>query len=218
MDRLFADNHIDTVAGAADMLHEVDIELLGNVARQLQVLLLVVTDRNVGGTIDENVGRHQARIGEQTERGVLAVLAGLVLELRHAAHPTDARDAIEDPGEFGVLGHGRLIEDDMFLRIDARSDEGCGDRADLPLQVLVHELSGDRVQVDDAVDAIVVFLQRHELADRTEIIAEMEIARRLNAGEYERLEFVHVVLNRLVEGPRAKTPMLLTAWLMHGWR
>ncbi|MNT83871.1 hypothetical protein D3C72_2238090 [compost metagenome] len=94
----------------------------------------------------------------------------------------------------------------MLFRIDAGGDEGGGDRADLPLQVLVHELRGDRVQVDDAIDAIVVFLQRHELADRAEIIAEMEVARRLYAGEYERLEFVHVVLNRLVEGPRACRP------------
>jgi hypothetical protein len=57
------------------------------------------------------------------------------------------------------------------------------------------------MHVDDAIDAVVVGLQGDELADRAEIIAEMEIAGGLNAGEYERLEFDHVVLKRLVEGP-----------------
>ncbi|MNL72897.1 hypothetical protein D3C87_1982870 [compost metagenome] len=58
----------------------------------------------------------------------------------------------------------------------------------------MHQLRGDRMQIDDAIDAVVVFLQRHEFADRAEIIAEMEIAGRLNAGENERLEGVHDVL------------------------
>jgi hypothetical protein len=66
-----------------------------------------------------------ARIGEQAERGVLAVLAGLVLELGHAVHPADARDAVEDPGELGVLRHAALVEDDVLLRVDAGGDEAA---------------------------------------------------------------------------------------------
>jgi hypothetical protein len=41
------------------------------------------------------------------------------------------------------------------------------------------------MQVDDAVDAIIVLLKRDKLADRAEIISEMEIACRLNAGKDE---------------------------------
>src|SRR5690606_7765033 len=62
------------------------------------------------------------------------------------------------------------------------------------------ELRGDRVQVDDAVDAVVAFLQVDELADRAEIVAEMEIAGRLDAGEDERLEACHERGPGLVEG------------------
>jgi hypothetical protein len=73
------------------------------------------------------------------------------------------------------------------------------------------------MHIDNAIDTVVVFLQRHELADRAEIVAEMEIAGRLDAGEYERLEFGHVVLKRLVEGPGE---LALDPWcsagLMHG--
>jgi hypothetical protein len=86
---------------------EVVVELLGDVAGQLQVLFLVLADRHMGGAVEQDVGSHQARIGEQAERGVLAVLAGLVLELRHAVHPADAGDAVEDPGQLGVLHDAR---------------------------------------------------------------------------------------------------------------
>jgi hypothetical protein len=57
-----------------------------------------------------------------------------------------------------------------------------------PLQVLVDQLGGDRVHVDDAEDAVMLVLQRHELADGAKIVAQMQIAGRLDAGEDERLE------------------------------
>ena len=40
---------------------------------------------------------------------------------------------------------------------------------------------GDRVQVDDAIEAVVRLLQLHEIDDRAEVIAEMQIAGRLDA-------------------------------------
>ena len=58
-------------------------------------------------------------IGIKPDRCVLAILAGLFLELRHAVQPAEARHAIEHPGELGMLGDLALIEDDMFLGIDA---------------------------------------------------------------------------------------------------
>jgi hypothetical protein len=54
----------------------------------------------------------------------------------------------------------------------------------------MHELGCQRMHVDNAIDAVIAFLQRHELADRAEIIAEMEISGRLNTGEYEFVEFM----------------------------
>ena len=38
-----------------------------------------------------------------------------------------------------------------------------------------------RMHVDDAIDAVVGLLQLHEVDDRAEVIAEMQIARRLDA-------------------------------------
>ena len=163
---------------------EIVVEFLRDVARQFEVLFLVLAHRHVGGAIDQNIGRHQRRIGVETDRGILAVLAGLLLELGHPVEPAESGDAIEDPGELGVLGHLALVEDDVFCRIDAAGDEGRGDFARGVRQlgrILPHR---DRVQVDDAIDAVVAVLQLDEALDGAEIIAEMQVAGRLHAGKH----------------------------------
>ena len=152
------------------------------------MLLLVLADRHVRGAVDENVGRHQARIGVEADRDVLAVLAGLFLELGHAVEPAEAGDAIEHPGELGVLGDLALVEDDVFLRVDAAGEERRGHLARRVRQFLRLLPDGDGVHVDDAIDAVVIVLQRHEFRDRAEIIAEVQVAGRLHAGKYPLLE------------------------------
>ncbi len=80
--------------------------------------------------------------------------------------------------------------------IDAAGDEGRGDLADVAPElrgVLPHR---DRVQVDDAIDAVVALLQRDELDDGAEIVAEMQIAGRLNPGKHQLLE-THRLLLRI---------------------
>ena len=145
------------------------------------MLLLVLADRHVGGAIDQNVGRHQRRIGVKTDGGVLAVLAGLLLELRHAIEPAEAGDAVEHPGELGVLGDLALVEHDVLLGIDPTGDEGRGHFANGLRQlrgILPHR---DRVQIDDAIDAVVAVLQLDEALDGAEIVAEVQIAGGLHA-------------------------------------
>ena len=82
---------------------------------ELQVLLLVVADGHVRAAIGEDIGSHQHRIGIEPDGRILAILAGLLLELRHAVEPAEPRHAIEDPGELGMLGHLALIEENARL-------------------------------------------------------------------------------------------------------
>src|SRR5207237_5256215 len=56
------------------------------------------------------------------------------------------------------------------------------------------------MQVDDTEDAVEVALQRHPIADGAEIVAEMQIAGRLDAGE----DAIHVVRPRGLERVRAR--------------
>ncbi len=187
-DRLRLREERIAVAVRVDRGAEIVVEFLRDVARQLEMLLLVLADRNVGRAVDQDVGRHQVRIDVQTDRGVLAVLAGLLLELRHAVEPAHARDAVEHPGELGVLGHLALVEDDVLVRVDAAGDEGGGHLARRLRQLGRILPDRDGVQVDHAIDAVVALLQRHEFHDGAEIIAEVQVAGRLHAGKHALLE------------------------------
>ena len=75
-----------------------------------------------------------------------------------------------------------------LLRIDAGGQEGGGHFANRAMQFERVLPDGDRVHVDHAVDAGVRLLQRHELHDGAEVVAEVQIAGRLHAGEHQFLE------------------------------
>ena len=172
---------------AADRIGKVVVEFLRDVPRQLQMLLLVLADGHMRGAIQQDVRRHQHRIIVEPNGSVLAVLAGLLLELGHAAEPADARDAVEDPGKLGMARDLALVEHDVLLRIDAGGDEGRGHLAgvagELGRAAPDVDALRDRVHVDDAIDAVMGFLHLHEVDDRAEVIAEMQITRRLDAGK-----------------------------------
>jgi len=53
--------------------------------------------------------------------------------------------------------------------------------------------NGDRMQIDNTIDAVMALLQLDKFDDRPKIISEMEIAGRLNAGENQFLELGHVL-------------------------
>ena len=207
------------IALARDRSGEVVVEFLGDVARKLEMLLLVLADRNVGRVVEQNVRRHQVRIDIEPGGGVLAVLARLLLELRHAVQPAEPRHAIEDPGKLGVAGDLALVEHDVAGGIDARGDEGGRDLAGVPGKLVGVLEHGDGVEIDHAIEAVMLGLERHELGDGAEIIAEMEIAGRLHAGKDAGLglEFLHIVsLTQagLWRGPRPGATAALAACIL----
>src|SRR5215217_2393610 len=80
--------------GQHEGLAEARVEPLGDVARQLQVLALVVADRDLVRLVEQDVAGHQDGVGEQ--RGADEVLlVDLVLELRHPTQLAVARDRAE---------------------------------------------------------------------------------------------------------------------------
>ena len=111
----------------------------------------------------------------------LALLAGLFLELCHSVKPAERGHARQYPGQLAMRGDHALVEDDAVLGVDPGGDIGGGDLAGRGAQlgrVLRH---GQRVQVDDAEDALVIMLQRDPVADRAEIIADRK-STRLNSS------------------------------------
>jgi hypothetical protein len=103
-------------------------------------------------------------IGEQPDRRVLAVLAGLLLELGHPVEPADAGDAVEDPGELGVRRTWLWLKRIERLGIDAGGEHRGRHLARVGASLGILP-DGDGVQVDDAVDALELVLQAHPVAD-----------------------------------------------------
>ena len=145
------------------------------------MLLLVFADRHVRGFVEQNVRRLQHRIIEQTHGRTLCILASLVFELGHALQPAHARDAIQQPSKLGVLAYGGLNEDGRALGINAGGDVRGGDFTTAAGEIFRIGASRDRMQIDDAINALVLILQAHKLLQGAEIIAEMQAVGRLHA-------------------------------------
>ena len=103
-----------------ERLAEARVEALRDVARELEVLALVVADRDDVGLVEEDVARHQHRVGEEPGRDELPPV-GLVLELRHPAELAVAGDGREQPRRLGVRRDVALREDGRPLGVEARS-------------------------------------------------------------------------------------------------
>ena len=58
-----------------------------------------------------------------TRRRALAALGGLVLELGHPAGLAEAGQALQHPGQLGVLGDVGLHEERAPLRVDAHREQ-----------------------------------------------------------------------------------------------
>ena len=146
------------------------------------MLALVVADRNLVGVVEEDVGRHEGGIGEETRRHRFLLLA-LLLELRHAAKLAVGRDAADDPCALRVCRHVALEEDRRTLGIEAGGEKHRRQverRLPEPLWILRRR---EGMEVDDAEERIAEVLRGRVLAKAAAVVAEVLRARRLDARE-----------------------------------
>ena len=122
------------------------------------MLLLVLPDRHKVGLIQQNVGRHQYGIGEQTSVDVVAVRGGFVLELRHPRQLAEHRIAVQHPRQLGVRGHMALHKKDVVFVVEPAGEIHRQQLARAAAQLRRHLPHRDRMQIDDAEDTIVFFL------------------------------------------------------------
>ena len=103
--------------GQDERLAVARIEASADVAGQLDVLLLVLSDGHLVRVVEQNVRRLQNRVKEQGGADLLVFATGLVLELRHAPQLAVLRHRAEQPAELSVLTNVRLDEDDRLRRV-----------------------------------------------------------------------------------------------------
>ena len=147
--------------------------------RELEMLGLVFTNRDRVRLVDQDVGRLQDRIGEDPE--VLPGPIGFLLELGHSLQLPEAGQSAEDPGQLDVLGNLGLVVEKGTLRVDTYRQQHPGRL--VPSRPQVSRLIGDghRVEVDNAVDRLVVLLEGDPVPQGPHEAPHVEVAGGLNA-------------------------------------
>src|SRR5581483_4134301 len=153
-----------------------------DLARELEVLDLVFTDRNRVGVIQENVGGLQNRVVQDAGEDVL-LPRGLVLVLRLPFELADRGDRVEYPRQLGMFRHRRLHEQDGGVRIDAGGEQADRQipRPDTKIRRIIR--NGDRVIVDDTEDRLVATLHLHPVPYGAEVIPDVELTGWLDPAE-----------------------------------
>ena len=92
-------------------------------------------------------------------------------------------DRGEQPAELGVLVHVGLAKEDAALGIEAGGEEDR--RRVVEALAELGRLVGDRdrVEVDEAEDALAALLRLHVLGDRPDVVAQVLAPRGLDAAE-----------------------------------
>ena len=83
---------------------------MGDVTRQLQVLLLVFPDWNEVRVIEKDVCRHQNGVIQKADGDVVPLFHGLFLELNHPLQPVERCHAVQQPAQLTVGGDLTLDE------------------------------------------------------------------------------------------------------------
>ena len=179
-----ADRRDAVLGDDEEVLAEARVEPRRDVAHELEVLALVLPDRDLGRPVGEHVGRLQHRVEQQPGRHELALLRGLVAELVHAVELAERGDRAQQPAKLGVLLHVALAEEHAPLGVQAGGDEHGGGVVDALAQLARLVGDRDRVQVHDAVDRrIAAVLALHVLPDGPDVVPEVLAPRRLDARE-----------------------------------
>ncbi len=137
------------------------------------MLLLVLPHRHEISLHDQDIGRHQYRVGKQAvfRRQALGEFVFIGVAALQQAHRRDRR---EQPGELRDLRQVRLQEDGRHLGVQAQGEEGRGHLQGALTQFLRLVYTGQGVIVGDEVVAVVLVLQVQVLPERAEVIAYMQ--------------------------------------------
>jgi hypothetical protein len=158
------------------------VEPDGHLAGQLEVLALVVAHRDPRGVVEHDVGGHEHGVGEQAHPDGLLALA-LVLELGHAPQLAHGGDALEQPGHLGVLDHVALDEQGAPVGVEAGGQQVEGGVVGPGPQQRRVDVQGQGVEVDHAVEGVVVPLVVDPVADGSQVVPQVEVAAGLDTGE-----------------------------------
>ena len=183
-------------SGSLKTVAERLIHLHGKIAGDLDVLFLIFADRHEVAVIDQNVGRHQDGIGEES-RGSAHAARDLVFVGMRALEQSHRRDGGQNPGELGDLRHIGLAEERGPFRIEPAGEKIERHAPAVFPQRLRILQAGERVIIGDEIKRLALGLERDRRPHHAEIIPDVENAAGLNAGKNAHEISLPVVLSEV---------------------
>ena len=147
------------------------------------MLALVGSDRDHVRLVKKDICCHQDRVGKQTGIDIIGMLCGLVLKLGHPVQLAHVGIAVEDPCQLCMRRDMGLIIQACLLRIDPGGNIEGKKASGAFAELRRHLPYRDRMHVHHAVEAFVFFRQCDPVLQRTEIVSEGKVPRRLHARE-----------------------------------
>ena len=148
------------------------------------MLLLIVAHRHKIRLIQQNIRRHQCRIGKQTAVNVFRVLGGFVLKLGHSAQLTEHGIAIQNPAQLRMLMYMALDKQGILLGIQSAGNilrKLLQSPATQVRRCLPH---GDGMHICHKVKAFIGIRPGTPVFDSAQIVAQMQIAAGLDTGKH----------------------------------
>ena len=153
------------------------VETTNDFPCELEMGHLVVADRDELRIVHGHVGRLQQGIPEESNRRKILVPERLLLlpVCRHALEPGHRHHHRKEQIQLGVLRYLRLNEKGALLRIEAGANPVGHVLVRVGGQLTrVGVVAGQGVPVGDEVEAVVLVLQRHPVAERPDQVPQME--------------------------------------------
>src|SRR3989339_1967084 len=97
------------------------VESFSKVAGKFYMLLLIFADRDNLGVIQQDISSHQNRVVKESNTDIFPFASGFIFVLSHAFKFSHRSNTIQDPTKFCVFIHTRLLEQNRFFRVYARS-------------------------------------------------------------------------------------------------
>ena len=159
------------------------------------MLLLIAAHRHQVRLIEQNIRRHQSRIGEQARVDVVCIFGGLILELGHPGELTEHGVAVQHPAQLSMGGNVRLHKQHVLLRVQSAGDVGRQLGQGMAAQLRRHLPHGNGVHVRQHIIAVVFICQSGPVLDGTQIRPQRQVAGGLNTAENPL--FLHFVFHKL---------------------
>jgi hypothetical protein len=152
------------------------------IAGKLDVRRLVEAHRHNVGLVQNDVRRHQDGIADQPVVHIVRLQACLLFERRQVRELPQRRHHRQDGVQLGHFRERATGQNDRLIRPDAGRQEVEDHLAVFSLEagVVSRVVS---VEIDHAVDAVVVGLQGDVVLDRPQVVAQVLPPRRARPGE-----------------------------------